>query len=479
MKLYIKDIKPHPINSQIYINSNLEDLECSIQENGLLEPIVVNKSNVVISGHRRLQSCINLGLKQVDVRVKDFDDELIALVELNRYRSKTATELINEILILEDEYSKKIKRGRPKKGVSVSTFNGKVRDRISKLIGLSNSKIQRLKYIHNNWKDILSLIDDGKITINQGYTETKRRVVFQNVKVKSNQSSDNNPSNLETSSQFQIYNKSSLEMDDVDDNSIQTIMTSPPYYQQRDYGVEGQIGLEKSVDDYIENLMKVFRECKRVLSPQGSFFLNMGDKYIDGSLMSLPHQISIQMMKEGWQQRNCIIWRKSNPKPSSIVNRFHTSTEFIFFFTKSKNDYYFDDISVRQPYLNKDGFKDASPPRHHNVNGEFSVGTPVFQHPNGKIPKDYIDDVIETPKVSFGIGKELGIEDVEHIASYPPEICRIPILSTSREDDIVLDPFCGSGSTGEMSLKLGRKFIGYELNSNYCDLSKLRLQKSI
>jgi len=303
--------------------------------------------------------------------------------------------------------------------------------------------------------------------------------VFHNIKVNPSQSNNTIPSTTETSTQYKIYNKSSLEMNDVPDKSIQTIMTSPPYYQQRDYGVDGQIGLENSVDEYIENLMKVFRECKRVLSPQGSFFLNMGDKYMDGSLMSLPHQISIQMVKEGWYLRNTIIWRKSNPKPSSITNRFHTSTEFIFFFTKSKNDYYFDDISVREPYTHKDEFKDVRPPRHHNVNGEFSIGTPVFQHPNGKIPKDYIDDVIETPKVSFGIGKELGIKDVEHIASYPPEICRIPILSTSRGGDIVLDPFCGSGSTGEMALKLGRKLIGYELNSNYCELSKLRLQKCI
>jgi len=231
MKLDITSIRPHYINPQIYTNTNLEDLECSIQENGLLEPIVVNNSNVLISGHRRLQSCINLGIKRVDVRVQEFDDELIALVELNRYRQKTATELINEILILEDEYSKKIKRGRPKKGVSVSTFNGKVRDRISKLIGLSNSKIQRLKYIHKNWKDILQLVDNGKITINQAYTETKRRVVFQNIKVNPSQSNNAILSNLQTSTQFQIYNKSSFQMDDVYDNSIQTIMTSPPYYQ--------------------------------------------------------------------------------------------------------------------------------------------------------------------------------------------------------------------------------------------------------
>ena len=119
--------------------------------------------------------------------------------------------------------------------------------------------------------------------------------------------------------------------------------------------------------------------------------------------------------------------------------------------------------------------KDVRAPRHHSTKGDFSVNSPVFQNPKGKLPQDYID-IVETAKCSYGVGKELGIENLEHAAVYPNEICINPILSTSRECDLVLDPFMGSGTTGEVSLRLKRKFVGYELNPQFCKLSNIRLQ---
>ena len=148
MQIDTSSLKPHPLNSKIYSNGNTDDLEASIQENGLLDPIIISKDNTIISGHRRWNACKNIGLKNVDVRVEDFQDETIALVELNRYRNKKASELLNEIFHLETEYSKKIKRGRPKKGVNVDTLkNGRVRDRIAKLTGVSTGNLSKLKYI--------------------------------------------------------------------------------------------------------------------------------------------------------------------------------------------------------------------------------------------------------------------------------------------------------------------------------------------
>ena len=145
MLKYLSSLKPHPLNNKIYSNGNTEDLEASIQENGLLDPIIISKDNTIISGHRRWNACKNIGLENVDVRVEDFEDESIALVELNRYRNKMASELLNEIFHLEKEYSKKIKRGRPKKGVNVDTLkNGKVRDRIAKLTGVSTGNLSKL-----------------------------------------------------------------------------------------------------------------------------------------------------------------------------------------------------------------------------------------------------------------------------------------------------------------------------------------------
>ena len=117
---------------------------------------------------------------------------------------------------------------------------------------------------------------------------------------------------------------------------------------------------------------------------------------------------------------------------------------------------------------------DVRAPRHHNTNGDFNINTPIFPNPLGKAPVDFLD-VLELPKASYGVGKDLGM-DIEHGAIYNPELCKNPIKATSKEGDLVLDPFCGSGSTGEMALKLGRRFIGYELNPQFCKLSTIRLQ---
>ena len=107
MQVDISSLIPHPLNSKIYSNGNTDDLEASIQENGLLDPIIISKDNTIISGHRRWNACKNIGLENIDVRVEDFQDERIALVELNRYRNKKASELLNEVFLLEKEYKKK------------------------------------------------------------------------------------------------------------------------------------------------------------------------------------------------------------------------------------------------------------------------------------------------------------------------------------------------------------------------------------
>jgi len=358
----------------------------------------------------RWNACKNIGLENVDVRVEDFQNESIALVELNRYRQKTATQLLNEITLLEEEYSKNVKMGRPKKNGanSVPLFQGRVRERISKLIGMSNGNIQKLKYIHKNWPEVIPLIDEGKATINHVFTEAKRREIYKNIQVKP--SSNNHTEIINTSNKFKIYNKSSMHMDELDDGCIQTIMTSPPYYNQRNYGNTHTeaIGLEDSVDEYIDNVMSVMKECSRVLSSQGSLFLNLGDKYKKGSLLNIPHRIAIKMVDDGWFQRNLLIWRKLNAKPESVKNRWGTSHEFIFFFTKQRRDYYFNIDNIREEYKSPKGkyLADVRAPRHHNTNGDFNINTPVFPHLLGKAPVDFLD-VIELPKASYGLGKEI------------------------------------------------------------------------
>ena len=257
-------------------------------------------------------------------------------------------------------------------------------------------------------------------------------------------------------------------MSELSDGSVDMIMTSPPYWSQRNYGNPEQLGLEESINQYISNLMDVFNESRRVLNDSGSLYVVIGDKYVNACLSSIPHIFALEMMNQGWIQRNCIIWRKTNPKPESVKNRLQSSYEFIFFFTKSCK-YYFNDDSIRQPYKYSQ-FQDIRTPHHHSLKGDVQSHSPVFQNPIGKIPSD----VVETSKHSYGVGKKLGL-DIEHGAVYPPEICINPIKSSSPLGGVVLDPFSGSGTTGEVAISLGRKYIGYEINSKFVELSHMRL----
>ena len=177
-------------------------------------------------------------------------------------------------------------------------------------------------------------------------------------------------------------------MSELKNESIDMILTSPPYYSKRNYGNENQIGLENSVEEYLDNLMEVFNECYRVLSKKGSCWVVIGDSYIDGCLRSIPHQFAIEMMKCGWIQRNCIIWHKTNPKPESVKTRLGTSNEFIFFFTKNKHNYFFDADSIRIPYKQKNP-NEVKSPRHHDIKGKFQRHTSIFQDVRGKIPLDF------------------------------------------------------------------------------------------
>ena len=461
----VSSLHHHPFNAEIYTLSDLNTLTNSINEVGLLEPLVINKKNEVISGNRRLEAVRKLKIEDVEVVVRDIkkEDEPLIIISHNSQRIKTARELLNEIKVLYKYYS--VGRGY-RSDTFVNTNKSNARKSVSDELGISEMKIQRLLFIDRIFPELIDLIDDGKLTINQAYIEAKRRNVYQSIKDNNDQPGIPTIVNSET---YTIYNKSSEQMNELDDCSVNMIMTSPPYFSQRNYGNDRQIGLENSIDVYVDNLMKVFNECKRVLRDDGSLWVVIGDTFVNGCLSSVPHRLAISLIENGWIQRNCIVWHKTNPKPESVKTRLSTSHEFIFFFTKSLN-YYFDIDSVRQPYKDKP-FNDVRSPRHHSLNGNPQIHTPVIQNPLGKVPQDFI----ETSKHSFGIGKKLGIDDIEHGAVYPPSICHLPIKSSTKKNDIVLDCFSGSGTTGRVALELGRKYIGYEINSKFVHLTELRL----
>ncbi|MEM3370310.1 MAG: site-specific DNA-methyltransferase [Candidatus Woesearchaeota archaeon] len=147
---------------------------------------------------------------------------------------------------------------------------------------------------------------------------------------------------------------------DIPDKSVNVIVTSPPYWRQRDYGIDGQIGNEKTPEEYINKMLEVADELKRVLTDDGAYFLNIGDKYVGKNLQMIPFRLAIEMQKRGWAIRNVLIWRKTNAMPSSIKDRFSNVYEPIFLFVKKPDgyltpEYYFDLDSVRIPHKTNGG----------------------------------------------------------------------------------------------------------------------------
>ena len=467
MKVKLNDIKPHPLNKEIYLVEDIDDLKDSIKELGLLEKIVINQDNFIISGNRRYEALKSLGFDELDVEIKNINDEKIGfyIINYNKQRIKKASELLHEIKYLYDYYG--VHQG--KRTDLTSNNNGRsitTQSKISELLKISNGNISKLLFIDRIKPDLIDVIDKGIMTINQAHLECQR---FE----KSNQQNINDiekDNQIIDNERFKIYNKSSISMTEVEDDVIQTIFTSFPYWKKRNYnnGVV-ELGQERTPDLYIENLLNHFKECYRVLKKTGSMFLVMGDTYLNGSLQNIPHRLIIELVKEGWILRNTIIWKKTNPKPSSSHRNLGSTYEFIFHLVKDLK-YLYNEIKLPQ----SSSTKPSLPPRHRNLTNEIKEKvSPYYPKIDGKNMGDFWDnDVVKTAvynqKVSVGL---------EHPAPFPLEIVYLPILQTTGENDWVLDPFMGSGNCGIAALKLKRKFIGYDINKGFCDLAASRLSK--
>ncbi|MEA5575983.1 site-specific DNA-methyltransferase [Anabaena sp. UHCC 0451] len=276
-------------------------------------------------------------------------------------------------------------------------------------------------------------------------------------------------------SNFIINGEALDSLKKLPDSLVQTVVTSPPYYGQRDYCAEKQIGIEESEDEYINRLLEIFDEVKRVLKEDGTLWLNLGDKYIDGNLAGLPWKLALALKERGWFLRSDIIWYKPNAMPSSVKNRPTTDHEYIFLFAKNLK-YYYDADAIREPHVtfsenskmrggrNHLGKKGGTPEQGKNAgnsnlhNGRWDQAF----HPKGRNKRT----VWEVPLSKF--------RDA-HFAVFPEQLIEPCILAGSSEGGIVLDPFFGAGTVGLVAMKKGRKFIGIDINEDYCKIATKRI----
>lgn len=261
----------------------------------------------------------------------------------------------------------------------------------------------------------------------------------------------------------------------VPDGVIDTVVTSPPYFNQKDYSHPKQIGNELAPEDYISRLVSVFRECRRVLKEQGTLWINLGDKYQGEHLLGMPWHLALALKSDGWILRSDIIWYKPNAMPSSVKNRPTTDHEYLFFFAKTQ-DYYFDADAIREPHVT---FTEKS--RMAGGRGHFGKrgGTPeqgknggnpnlhkgrwdqAF-HPNGRNKRT----VWEIPLSKFPDA---------HFAVFPEKLIEPCILAGSPPNGVVLDPFIGSGTSALVAIRLGRNFVGIDCNERYCEMARRRI----
>jgi DNA modification methylase len=287
-----------------------------------------------------------------------------------------------------------------------------------------------------------------------------------------------------------------FHLTNIPDNSVDMCVTSPPYYNLRDYKNSGQIGAENTVKDFVENLCKVFDEIHRILKPTGSCWVNIGDTYDKKRLLQVPSRFEIAMCDRGWHLRNEIIWSKPNPQPISSKDRFWGNHEKFFWFVKDVKKYYFNrdailvpqaEISIRRMFsknnmskrkdfnaTSKEGFaiSSNSQDKHYarmreemGIDKEFNYEELIK---SGKCPTRPEFDTWNVPSVTY---------KGAHFAVYPPELIEKPILSCCPEQGIVIDPFMGSGTTGEVAKLNNRRYIGLELNPEYAILANERISK--
>jgi site-specific DNA-methyltransferase (adenine-specific) len=292
------------------------------------------------------------------------------------------------------------------------------------------------------------------------------------------------------------------ELRTLEDKTVDTIVTSPPYYGLRDYGVEGQIGLEQTPTEFVNALVEVFREARRVLRDDGTLWVNIGDSYCAGSrkntvaqtqhkgkardlpldrrngsvegvkgkdLFGIPWLLALALREDGWYLRSDIIWSKPHSMPEAVKDRPTKSHEYIFLLSKSPT-YYYDYEAILEPVKAssldrvKRGWKSTHPTAGNVDAGGVDVDTmgTRFANPKGKNKRTVWDVSLKPWRGA-------------HFATFPPELIEPCILAGSRPGGTVLDPFGGAGTTAGVSLKHGRNAIIIELNPEYAELIPKRV----
>lgn len=284
--------------------------------------------------------------------------------------------------------------------------------------------------------------------------------------------------------------------------SVQTCVSSPPYFKLRDYGVEGQIGMEDTPEEYVEHLVEVFAEVRRVLKPDGTLWVNLGDTYAGGGcgardserwpkqarndhmpvhakkhtgrkdkdLIGIPWLVAFALQRDGWWLRQDIIWAKPNPMPAPVTDRCVSAHEYLFLLAKEKK-YLFNHEAIREPFADRRAGRDGGKRKDQQANpnpkqGFKTLPSGIDPSANGGRNKRSVWTVASEPFKG------------EHFAVFPTALVEPCVLAGSNPGDVVLDPFSGTGRTGVVALRNGRRYLGTELNDKFIQMGSTQLREA-
>ena len=287
------------------------------------------------------------------------------------------------------------------------------------------------------------------------------------------------------------------QLQTLDAQSIHTCVTSPPYWGLRDYGVDGQIGLEETPELYVEKIVEVFREVKRVLRDDGTLWLNLGDSYggncsqaskggragygnprercvnrqgdfKNKDLVGIPWMVAFALRADGWYLRSDIIWNKTNPMPESVTDRPTKAHEYIFLLSKSQK-YYYDNEAIAEAQspntvidlMRRKNWDNKG--THGDTRKDLARSRDEYVRKDGKRNKRTVWTVSTKPYKGA------------HFATFPPNLIKPCILAGAPPRGTVLDPFFGSGTTGAVAQELDRQWVGIEINAEYVELAENRM----
>ena len=327
---------------------------------------------------------------------------------------------------------------------------------------------------------------------------------------------------------FTLYNGDALDvLRELPDESVDCVITSPPYWGLRDYGVPGQLGLEPTPEEYVTRMVEVFREVRRVMAKHGTCWVNMGDSYMGGGggnygsgvsnthgqhltnvrnrpdfiaktgckakdLVGIPWMLAFALRADGWYLRSDIVWSKPNPMPESVTDRPTKAHEYVFLLSKQPR-YFFDQEAVREKYDDPARMatrREVSGPATYHydpASGGRTAGAAVGPDGRRKTVVRGADGSIQHRDGERWPNSGRNIRSVweiatqpfpeAHFATFPEELVRRCLLAGCPENGVCLDPFMGSGTTALVARKHGRRCVGIELSAEYCELIQRRTQQ--